>query len=607
MAMEQGNWIRVLDARDLTRDKPRTVKPEGKQIVLFRLDDDTVHAIDNRCPHEGYPLSTGMLADGVLTCEWHNWKFRLCDGACVLGGEDVRWYPLRIEDGGIWLDITDPPIEDATPDLYRSLADAFDDDDWGWAGRTVERLLVLGEPAEAILGRACDWAAVHAPYGFDHGLATAADLGWLMAQAPEVTPAGAVVPLLEAMNLMVHPNLRRPARVMAAPESVSPPPDGDWTALENELRRRIEAEDQAGAEGLFAGALAAGARPEHVFGWLVHAATDHFLGYGHAHIYCVKAEELLQRIGWQHAHPVLTSLVARIIYSTREDKLPYMREYNRLMQGLQPRLAAWTRPRAEDEPTTDGDAGEIVDALITAAVDGTLEQALTQVADALERGIAPERIALASSVAAAYRILRFDERLEHDDRVVEDWLSITHALTHADAVRETLLRRPSRDALRGLFQSARFIQHLAPCDAPLEVRACVPEHAGAATDAAAETALTEALRGYRAAEAMAITRAAWPERSAGVRRALYRAVLADRATVPIFVAHHVKTTMAALRLTDALHLDPVLSRRPDRDLPLCAAVRFLAHPLQERRVARSAQVSHDFVRQGRMQTKLRGY
>ena len=30
-----------------------------------------------------------------------------------------------------------------------------------------------------------------------------------------------------------------------------------------------------------------------MLGWLTHAATDHFLDYGHGQIYCVKVEELL--------------------------------------------------------------------------------------------------------------------------------------------------------------------------------------------------------------------------------------------------------------------------------------------------------------------------
>ena len=166
----------MIDAAELSSEHPHTIKTDNKQIVLFRqarsageggVSDraaDEIFAIDNRCPHEGYPLSTGMLKDGILTCEWHNWKFRLCDGECVLGGEDVRHYPLEVrDDGAIWLDLADPPAEVKIPDLYRSLEDAFFEDDWGQASRTVERLLACGEDARNILGFGCDWTAQRAP------------------------------------------------------------------------------------------------------------------------------------------------------------------------------------------------------------------------------------------------------------------------------------------------------------------------------------------------------------------------------------------------------------------------------------------------------------
>jgi nitrite reductase/ring-hydroxylating ferredoxin subunit len=607
MATQQ--WTRVLPAGELEVERPRTIKLSGepsgelsdgedgaqarKQVVLFRLASGEIHAIDNRCPHEGYPLSTGMLKDGILTCEWHNWKFRLCDGACILGGEDVRHYPVRVHEGAIWLDVTDPPMQAQQPRLYASLGKAFEENDWGQAGRTVERLLAAGAEPIAIVGHGCDWAATHAPYGFDHGLATAADLTAILEQGDFAEIPG--VPILEALSLMGEPNLRRPERELGAPEAVP----GDWDAVERALRQRIEDEDVAGAEGLLRGALAAGAGPTEVFRWLTHAATDHFWDYGHGHIYCVKAEELLGRIGWQHAHPVLTSLVTSLAYGTREDRLPYMRSYADKMTGHLAELPRWisySGPGAR--PDTD--------ATLAAVLDGNLLAALDAVASELDRGVAPDRIALVLALGAAQRLLRFDHRLEHRDDVSEGWLSITHALTHADAVRESLLRRPSADALRGLFQSARFVQHLQVCDLPAAERP-IPAPAAPALDAE-DMGLVQALRDHDAAGAMAAIRQGLATGAgAEVARALRRFVVTDSSSLPIFVAHHIKTTMAALRLTAALAADPDLGGRGDRDLPALAAARFVAHPQRERRVARRAMVARDFVQDGCSPIRLLGY
>ena len=153
-----------------------------------------------------------------------------------------------------------------------------------------------------------------------------------------------------------------------------------------------------------------------------------------------------------------------------------MREFRRQVEPYLGRLAEW----AAIEPSS---AVKLeADGLIAAVVDGDLQTALASVAERLDRGVAPDRIALALSIAAAHRLMRFDRAIEENEELSENWLSITHSLTHADAVRESLMRRPSADGLRGLFHSARFVQHLAVCDAPPEKRPVVPESSTGARD-----------------------------------------------------------------------------------------------------------------------------
>ncbi|GAB4557230.1 MAG: hypothetical protein Tsb0020_01180 [Haliangiales bacterium] len=625
--MEAKGWVRIADDDAVRVGAPRTVRVDKHQIVVFRLPSGSLHAIDNRCPHEGYPLSTGRVEGDVLTCEWHNWKFRLCDGACVLGGEDVRRYPIEVRDGGVWIDVTEPPGEERQPALFKGLLGAFEENDWGQAGRTIVRLRESDASAAAIIGFGCDYAAERALYGFDHGLAVSADIAASLDDFDD-TPS---LPILEALSLMVEPNLRRPVREVGDPISLtgtntgtdasadaSALSDDDWQAIEDRLRAHIEAEELAQAEGLLRGALAAGAGPRQVFRWLTHAATDHFLGYGHAHIYCVKAEELLDFIGWQHADPVLTSLVAEIVYDTREDRLPYMRSFGRAMEAYQGHFATW-----QVQPQTS--AAPDVDAVLAAVLDGSLEDALASVAAELDRGVAPDRVALVLGLAAAERLLRFNASLEHRDDISEGWLSVTHLLTHADAVRESLLRRPSADTLRGLFHSARFIQHSHPCDLPAAERVSRPASDPAAADAHASAsdasaplsdaarALIDAVR-TQAGDAAVAAYQPGMARDAALGRALRRHVISDSANIPIFADHHIKTTLAAQRLTAALYADPLWAERAEhrerhieRELPLLATIRFVAHPLRERRVARQALVAEDFVSRGATQTRLRGY
>ena len=99
-------WTPAFALDELAVGDVRVVKSGPERVAVFRLDADDLVAVDNRCPHEGYPLSQGGLSrDGqgrcLLTCHWHNWKVDLADGSCVMGGEAVRRLPLRVVAGRV--------------------------------------------------------------------------------------------------------------------------------------------------------------------------------------------------------------------------------------------------------------------------------------------------------------------------------------------------------------------------------------------------------------------------------------------------------------------------------------------------------------------------
>ena len=53
----------------------------GDRLVAVFLHQDKYLAIDDLCPHMGASLGAGYLDDeGVVTCPWHAWRFRVCDG-----------------------------------------------------------------------------------------------------------------------------------------------------------------------------------------------------------------------------------------------------------------------------------------------------------------------------------------------------------------------------------------------------------------------------------------------------------------------------------------------------------------------------------------------
>jgi nitrite reductase/ring-hydroxylating ferredoxin subunit len=81
----------VLDGRDRA-----VVTLDGRELVLFRVEG-RIHAFENRCPHEGNPLSEGEIAGPTLTCVFHNWRFDLETGACLFGDISATRYDARLE------------------------------------------------------------------------------------------------------------------------------------------------------------------------------------------------------------------------------------------------------------------------------------------------------------------------------------------------------------------------------------------------------------------------------------------------------------------------------------------------------------------------------
>ena len=78
----------------------------GRRVALVRVAD-TVHALDDACPHAGGPLSEGAVLGDALVCPYHTWMWDLTTGACVAGGRatSVTVYPTRVVGGEVWVEL----------------------------------------------------------------------------------------------------------------------------------------------------------------------------------------------------------------------------------------------------------------------------------------------------------------------------------------------------------------------------------------------------------------------------------------------------------------------------------------------------------------------
>ncbi len=64
--------------------------------ILLVQEGGRVLALDNRCPHMGFPLDRGSIEDGILTCHWHHARFDLASGCTFdLWADDVPTCPVE--------------------------------------------------------------------------------------------------------------------------------------------------------------------------------------------------------------------------------------------------------------------------------------------------------------------------------------------------------------------------------------------------------------------------------------------------------------------------------------------------------------------------------
>ncbi|MFM9010225.1 MAG: Rieske (2Fe-2S) protein [Planctomycetota bacterium] len=96
---------------DIPAGEGRTFEVDGRLVAVF-YDGQAYHALDDLCPHMGASLGSGPFTDGVVTCPWHAWRFRACDGA-LCDNETLKVAVFEVRRSGDAVEVRVPPA--ATP------------------------------------------------------------------------------------------------------------------------------------------------------------------------------------------------------------------------------------------------------------------------------------------------------------------------------------------------------------------------------------------------------------------------------------------------------------------------------------------------------------
>ena len=98
-----AEWVRAADLSELpTEGLGYAVRVSGLQIALFRWED-RIYAVEDLCPHLGFPLSEGVMQSGEVICSWHGWHVRLEDGTCRRERERAKVFKVELRDLEIYV------------------------------------------------------------------------------------------------------------------------------------------------------------------------------------------------------------------------------------------------------------------------------------------------------------------------------------------------------------------------------------------------------------------------------------------------------------------------------------------------------------------------
>jgi nitrite reductase/ring-hydroxylating ferredoxin subunit len=438
-----ANFVRAARLDDVRAAGRMSVRVGSRSLALF-FHDGRVYAVDNRCPHMGFPLHRGTVQNGILTCHWHHARFDLESGGTFdQFADEARIFPVEIRDGEVWVDLA--PREDQLAHQRQRLQDGLERNISLVLAKAAIGLLNGGEDPAEPFRTGLDFGARYRRAGWGQGLTMHV---CMMNLLPHLSPEDRPRALYHGLSAVARDSAGEPPRFI-----VRPLPGGttDVATLKLWFRRFVEVRDAEGAERCVVSAVRAGADHAQMADMLFAAATDHrYLDVGHVLDFTNKALEALDVAGWSHAEPVLSSLARGYAGASRMEESNSWRNPVDLVEILDGAFAEL--PDALESDRDRRGRWEAREELASVLLDEEPQAIAYTLLGALREGATEEELAGAVAYAAALRIARFPTTNEFGD-----WDTALHTFTFANAVQGGLRRTPSPELLRGVFDAAMSV------------------------------------------------------------------------------------------------------------------------------------------------------
>src|SRR5438874_3462318 len=379
-AVASERLVRAGSLAELRAAGRLVVHLDGHVLCLF-AEGEEVYAVDNRCPHMGFPLHRGSVCDGILTCHWHHARFDLATGGTFdQFADELRRFSVALEGDDVFVDLR--PRADAVAHQRKRLRDGLERDIPLVLAKATIALLEADPSGTDVFRAGLDFGVARRGGGWFRGLTT---LTCFVNLAERLESGDRAAALYHGLADVAADSAVGPPRFPLDPLPGRAP---EPARLQEWFRRFVEVRDAEGAERALVSAVRDGASPREVADMLFAAVTDHrYLDGGHTLDFVNKTLEALDGAGWERAEAVLASLPAQLAGAERMEEANAWRNPIDLIALLEHSFAnlphateagrenrrGWDGRAALVQTVLEADPAAILDALLEALCEGASE------------------------------------------------------------------------------------------------------------------------------------------------------------------------------------------------------------------------------------------
>lgn len=441
-------YHRLCATEDVEKGKSKAFTVKGTHIAVFK-ENGSCYAVDNRCPHMGYPMSEGTVRDGVLICHWHHWEFDLKTGGCFLTtGDDLKSFPIEVRGDDLYVGLSGDEIEEARQRLIdrgkRILEQGLKDRSSFLIAKAVTALRETGATPQEIIQHGLFYGAYKTTDGWSSGETVLTIAGNMWEDVSENDHNLFLVHGLTQISRRTGGGSRR--QRFPFPKANDEP---DLDTLKRWFRRYIDLRQRGAAERILLTLNDRGHGPEVIADFVYTAATDfYFTGDGHALDFANKMFEALDYVNWNGSHEIIRPIIEDLVGRTRHEETSRWMDAVPVLEDIFTRLdEIWQQNQAN---TKEMD----VSAFAQVFLQDDFEPIVAEIEKELRAGVDPRQVCRAMTYAGAIRVTRFHLKNEGD------WHDVANIYSYAHGLYRAFFLAPSKELSRGLFHGAVFMTYL---------------------------------------------------------------------------------------------------------------------------------------------------